>query len=285
MDNTLLFDNDFVKRLNNMKIAMKTKSNTNLMGGRKSNAKGSSVEFSDYREYALGDDLRRVDWNAYGRFDKVYIKLFSEEREGIFNIFLDTSESMNYGEKPKKNMALYVAAGIIYIVLNSLDRAALHLIKDGELNIAKGKTGRANYYKMLQDLEQIEFSKSAGLTKAILQYPFKYKGVSVIISDFYEIDDLEDALKYLKFKKQEIILVRILSKEEIEPELTGALNFIDCENDKNSYKVDVDSTLISDYHKAYKSFNEKLSALALKYQANLIMVSSEDSFEKVLMRL
>ena len=72
-----------------------------MSGGRKSSAKGSSVEFSDYREYIPGDDIRRIDWSAYGRLDRLYIKQFMEEKEGVFQIFVDASKSMAFGEPPK----------------------------------------------------------------------------------------------------------------------------------------------------------------------------------------
>ena len=104
-----LFDQEFFAKLNNLAIAMNTRMTYGIGGGRKSNAKGNSVEFSDFREYRLGDDIRRIDWNAYGRFDKLFVKLFMEEKEGLFQIFLDASKSMDFGEKNKSVCAQRIA--------------------------------------------------------------------------------------------------------------------------------------------------------------------------------
>ena len=112
-----IFDNAFFKKLNTLKMSLNMQLSQGMSGVRKSSAKGSSVEFSDFREYMLGDDIRRIDWNAYGRTDKLYIKQFMEEKEGIFRIFIDTSRSMCFGEASKSTMALQTAGELSYICL------------------------------------------------------------------------------------------------------------------------------------------------------------------------
>ena len=119
---TDVFDGEFFEKLNTLKMSLDMRLSQGLSGARKSSAKGVSVEFSDFREYVLGDDIRRIDWNAYGRSDKLYIKQFMEEKEGIFQIFVDTSRSMSFGEIPKAKMALQTAGALSYIILNNLDR-------------------------------------------------------------------------------------------------------------------------------------------------------------------
>ena len=94
----VLFDGEFFARLHTLRMSNKMKLTSGMSGGRKSSAKGNSVEFSDFREYMLGDDIRKIDWNAYGRMNRLFIKLFQEEKEGLFRIFLDGSKSMDYGE-------------------------------------------------------------------------------------------------------------------------------------------------------------------------------------------
>ncbi|MDP4178692.1 MAG: DUF58 domain-containing protein, partial [Bacillota bacterium] len=97
-----IFDTEFLKKLDSIALNANITMSEGSSGSRKSKSKGSSVEFSDYREYTAGDDFRRVDWNAYGRFDRLFVKLFMEEREALINIFIDSSKSMNYGN-PKKS--------------------------------------------------------------------------------------------------------------------------------------------------------------------------------------
>ena len=132
-----IFTDDFLKKLNKINMNLTLRLSSGYQGGRKSKAKGVSVEFSDYREYIKGDDFRRIDWNAYGRFDKFFIKVFMEEREGIFNFFLDTSKSMDYGKENKKIMALKIVAALSYIAINNLDRVNITTLESGNINNLK----------------------------------------------------------------------------------------------------------------------------------------------------
>jgi len=90
-----LFDGKFLQTIQQLTLSAHFSIDGSTAGNRKSRSKGSSVEFSDYREYIPGDDFRRIDWNAYGRFEKLIVKLFMEEREAPVNIFLDVSKSMD----------------------------------------------------------------------------------------------------------------------------------------------------------------------------------------------
>ena len=126
-----IFDDDFFQKLNTLKLSLNMRLNQGMSGARKSGAKGTSVEFSDFREYMLGDDIRRIDWNAYGRMDKLFIKQFMEEKEGIYHIFLDTSKSMDYGEPKKSRLALQIAGALSYLVLNNLDRVYVTQMSGG----------------------------------------------------------------------------------------------------------------------------------------------------------
>ena len=100
-----LIDSNLLKKLESLKLNTTITLNQGYGGGRKSKSKGSSVEFSDFREYVPGDDFRKIDWNAYGRFKKLFIKLFMEESEANINIFIDTSKSMDFGNPKKATLA------------------------------------------------------------------------------------------------------------------------------------------------------------------------------------
>lgn len=132
-----VFDKGFFDKLNTLKMSLNMRLNQGMSGIRKSSAKGSSVEFSDFREYMMGDDIRRIDWNAYGRTDKLYIKQFMEEKEGIFQIFIDTSRSMEFGKNPKSKMALQTAGALSYIILGNLDRVYINEMRENSITQEK----------------------------------------------------------------------------------------------------------------------------------------------------
>ena len=204
---TQIFDQDFFEKLNQLAIAMNTKMTHGMGGGRKSNAKGTSVEFSDYREYIPGDDIRRIDWGAYGRLDKLYIKRFMEEKEGIFQIFIDTSKSMDFGEPKKSRTALQLSGALAYLVLNNLDRVYVSEMQETNLTQGKGRAGRQAFQAIMRDLERIEFDGGTNLNQAIMKRQYHGSGVTIIISDFLDRQGIEEAVKYLTYKKQQIILI------------------------------------------------------------------------------
>ena len=89
-----------MKRLEQLQLLARRRSKSTAKGERRSGARGQSVELADYRNYVPGDDLRRIDWNIYGRLDRLFLKLYEEERELPVTIFLDASESMSFGRCP-----------------------------------------------------------------------------------------------------------------------------------------------------------------------------------------
>lgn len=280
-----MFNEDFFKKLNKINMYINFKLSGGTQGGRKSKAKGVSVEFSDYRQYAPGDDFRRIDWNAYGRFDKFFIKVFMEEREGVFNFFIDKSKSMDYGKDNKKNTALKIVAALSYIALNNLDRVNISTMNDGSLENIKTSTGNRGFQKILMDLEKIKFDGTTDLSSSIKKRPLSMRGISIVVSDFLNnegLESLEDGLKYLAYKKQEIILVQVLCDEEINPDFNNEITLIDSETGEN-IKLSVTPALINEYKETLKIYNEKVEALAKKYGGKLISVNSSMNIEEIIL--
>lgn len=280
-----IFNEDFFTKLSKINLNISMRLSKGAQGGRKSKAKGVSVEFSDFREYAPGDDFRRVDWNAYGRLDKLFIKVFMEEREGIFNFFLDKSKSMDYGKVRKKNKALQIIGALSYIALNNLDRVYINVAEEASLSLLRGGTGKKGFQMILKELEAIEFNGATKLSEAITKRKINNKGVSIIVSDFFNNDGLaaiEQGLKYLAYKKQQIVLVQILAEEEENPSIEDEVTLIDCET-KENIKLNLNYKLIEAYKKALKDFNSQLESLAIKYGGTLITVNTSKSLEEIIL--
>lgn len=279
-----LFDSTFYAKLNTLKISTKLKLNAGMSGSRKSTAKGNSVEFSDFREYMLGDDIRRIDWNVYGRMDKLFVKLFMEEKEGLFHIMLDCSKSMDYGEKKKSVLARRIAAALSYIILNQLDRVYLTTIKENEIKSTKGMTGRQSFQKILMELEHVTFEGTTDLKKGIMSKSYPSKGVVIIISDFFDQnqEQFEEVVKYLTYKKQEVVLIQTLAIEEVHPELEGTLRMIDMETNQEE-RITISHKVLKQYEKTLQKFQNNLMQIAKKYQAQYLTMTTEDPLEKLLL--
>src|SRR5512134_1936348 len=120
-----VFDEAFLRQLERLLLLLKSPVRGGLKGGRRSVKRGQSVEFADYRDYALGDDLRQLDWNVYARLEKLFVKLFIEEEDLTITILLDASASMAHGRPDKLVFAKRAAAALGYIGLASEDRVTL----------------------------------------------------------------------------------------------------------------------------------------------------------------
>lgn len=276
-----LFDQEFFTKLNNLAIAMNTRMTHGMGGGRKSNAKGTSVEFSDYREYIPGDDIRRIDWGAYGRLDKLYIKRFMEEKEGIFQIFIDTSNSMNFGEPKKSRTALQLAGALAYLVLNNLDRVYVSEMQENTLTQGRGRAGKQAFRQIMQELEAMEFDGGTNLNKAITARQYQGSGVSVVISDFLDERGIEEAVKYLRYKKQQVILIQVLARQEVEIEGDGMVNLLDMETGEE-VRLTLNRSSIEQYQQALRNMTDRMNGLARKYEMTFIRMIADEPLEKFL---
>ena len=275
-----LFDSDFFGRLNRLKLAMHIRLDRGLSGSRKSSEKGSSVEFSDFREYIPGDDIRRIDWNVYGRLDKLYVKQFMEEKEAFYHIFLDSSASMDFGEKKKSVMALRLAAVFSWLVLKQLDRVEILSLKNGRLAKSMPTCGRGSFQLLLKSLEEQDFSGYTGINEAIKRYPLNGKGICILISDFLDPEGIDEALRYLLYKGQEVLLVQVLAREETDFNEEGTLSLTDME-DGSQVMVTMTGQAVKSYQEAVENHTKKLMKTAKRYGCGFVRVLSDEDLDKV----
>lgn len=275
-----IFDSNFFKKLENISINSRISISEGALGGRRSKAKGSSVEFSDFREYTPGDDFRRVDWNAYGRFDRLFLKLFMEEREAFINIFVDCSKSMDYGEKNKGVMALKLAAVIAYLGLNNLDRVCINRVNEGRVISSPEYMGKSMLQNMLTFLENSDFDGGTELPEAIKKRDLKSRGIAIVVSDFFSKGSINELIKFLAYKKQQIILIQVLCEEELAPTLGGEVTLIDSET-KEEINLTITPKLMKLYEKKLSTITSGLKEMAKKYGGTFVQVNSSDEIDKI----
>lgn len=194
---------------------------------------GQTVEFADYREYMLGDDIRRIDWNLYSRFEKYFIKLFTDERQMHVQIYLDCSGSMGKVSPKKGAYAIGVAAAIGYLAIHNMDKVSYYLIKGDKAENPFGTiVGKNAFFRAMNTLDQTEFVDEAEISPAIISTPNMGTGdgLAVIISDFYSDSDWKKGVDYLVYKKKQVLLVQIHSPDELDPSYTDRINLIDSES-------------------------------------------------------
>ncbi len=266
---------EYLERLETLSITLQGKLSFNgYSGARKSRAKGSSLEFSDYREYVSGDDLRRVDWNSYGRFERLYTKLFMEEKQAVINIFLDSSQSMEDGEKYSYAKAL--AASLAYIALKDADKVNLFSWGDGLQEKKLNTRSKNMFVTVVQFLDGLESRGKTRLTKAVSESLGMNagRGISVIISDFFSEDGWEEAVKRLQYQKQEVLLIWVLSPEEEKPSQRGAVQLIDRETGQ-TLDVEITQGVLAAYEKARDGYEAQLRNFCKKRGVGFVKLSEK----------
>lgn len=281
-----MITSEFLESISKLHLSLNKRSTLNHAGNRKSVQKGSSTEFSGFREYIQGDDPRRIDWNAYGRLNKLYIKEYLEEKENIVQVIIDTSGSMNYGKNNKSELASKLAVLFAYISILDLDRCIIYDIKHPESPFVCGH-GKNAVSPLLSWINKLSFEEDINISSSIEKLPLKKEGITIVISDFWGEEFIENdfalskMLKYFNYLNQKIIICHVLSGEELNADYTGTLNLIDMEN-KNKLRVSMENKSISLYKNALNQFLDILSNTSNKYGAGYCLCNTDLSFTQII---
>ena len=279
-----LLDPLFMNKIEQLELVSRKIFVGRMKGERKSKRRGSSVEFADHRNYTVGDDLRHIDWNIYGRLDKLFIKLFLEEEDLHFYTLLDNSLSMDFGEPTKLHYGKQVAAALAFIGLVNHDRVVVEHFNAGLEPGLASLRGRSQMWRVIQYLENLKPSGQSRLAAAAKTFAIKHsgKGVVVFISDFLDKGGYEDALRYLLAKDLDIHVIHVLSKEELDPDLTGDLRLIDSEDDDEA-EVTISAPLIKRYKGTVNAFVDSIKDWCSKRGISYIFTSTANPFDKLVL--
>jgi len=228
-----LLDPEFMNRLERLDIVSRKIFAGRMKGERRSKRKGQSVEFADYRNYVAGDDLRFLDWNIYGRLERLFIKLFFEEEDLHVSLLLDASNSMDFGDPSKSLYVRRVAAAIAYVGLVNYNRVTLCAFGSQFGPELTGVRGRHQISKVLNYLIDLQPAGAGNFTAACPQFAIRHpqRGVVLLLGDFMDKGGYEAGLRYLIGRHYDLYVLQLLSPQEIEPDLVGDLRLRDVEDD------------------------------------------------------
>ena len=282
--NTPLLDPEFLHKLEQLELVSKKIFVGRMKGERKSKRRGSSVEFADHRNYSVGDDLRHIDWNVYGRLDKLFLKLFLEEEDLHVYSLLDTSLSMDFGEPTKLHYGKQIAAALAFIGLVNHDRVILDTFSAKLGSGIPSVRGRSQMYRVVQYLDQLEPSGASNLATAAKAFAIKHtgKGVVVVISDFLDKQGYEEALRYLLARNLDIYVIHVLSQEEVEPEIVGDLRLVDVEDDDDA-EITVSAPLLKRYKENLNAFVGGLKEWCTKRGITYIFTTNQNPFDRLVL--
>jgi uncharacterized protein (DUF58 family) len=278
-----VINEEFLQQVELLQILIHNNVAGKFGGNHKSKAFGSSCEFSDYRDYIAGDDITKIDWNAYARFEKLYLKLYLDERQMHTRIYIDASRSMGFGKGGKDLQAIRLAATVAYLSVCEMDKVSIYLIQNRTLTeVIGGMLGKESYLNQIGKLNDITFDGDSYIGEAIVPSTVGYgDGVSVIISDFLTDNDYESAIDHLASKRRDILCLQVLSEEELKPKSRGKMHFFDSEDISRSYRKNINREIARAYQEALEYATSRISDYCAARGANYLLVSAEQSMGDV----
>jgi len=271
-----VFDEGFLRQLERLKVLMRSPVRGGLKGGRRSVKRGQSVEFADFRDYSPGDDLRQLDWNVLARLERLFIKLYVEEEDVTITFLLDASASMQSGQPSKLQFAKRAAAALGYIGLASEDRVAVASLGGRTARRQVALRGSGRVFRLLSALSSIGAAEGATDLGAAARHAgaqLSGRGVVVLISDL--LDPAADrVIRELAATGSELIVLHVLSPEELDPGIEGDLRLVDSETGEG-LDVTIDLATVDAYKARLAAWQAGFADLAAKRRATYVPMSTD----------
>lgn len=284
--NLTLFDDEFLKKLEYLNIMSKRLFAGQSRAERRTRRRGTGLEFADYRQYVAGDDFRHLDWKAYLRLNKLILKLFEEEEDLPIYFFVDSSQSMNYGQPSKLDYARRVAAALCYIGLANLDRVNLVSYGDKVKTELPPQRGKGRIFKVFRFLNEIVPGGETNARESFKSYctETRRRGLAVVISDFFDQNGFQSALDILRHFRHDVFVIHIASHEEIDPQLKGELLLVDAES-QVAREITITPSLLTAYKAEFDKYCESIESYCGKYQLGYVRTATDFPFEELILKV
>ena len=257
---TTVIDEAFLSEIEALQSVLKNNIAGMFGGNHQSKNFGSSCEFADYRDYMPGDDISKIDWNVYARFDKLYQKLYLDERQMHTRIYIDASRSMQHGSLEKSEQAIRLAAAFAYLSINEMDKVSIYAIHGNQIDeVISGMVGKDSYLNCVNKLNEIDFDGEALISEAIVSSKIGMgDGYSILISDFLTDQDYTGAIDKFTEKRRDVLCVQVLARDELNPQIRGKMHLFDSEDVSDFFRKKIDKERVRAYKEALKFVIERI---------------------------
>ncbi len=288
----LLFDSAFLAKLEQLYLLSKKLFRGTHRAERRSRQVGSSLEFADYRNYTAGDDLRSIDWNIYGRLDRLFIKLFEQEQDLDISFLLDASASMRWlppaaPRLSKFDQARRITASLAYIALANLDRVNVHYFAsrlEEDMGLSRGKSQFHKVLDFLRDAPALEGETRLLPTVRAFAQRMKRRGLVFILSDLFDPAGVEEAFALLRYQRFEVHVIHLLDPAELRPTATGDLRLVESETG-DAYEVTANESLLRRYHDEIDAFLTTTAAHCAERGIAYAQATTAVPFEDLVLRV
>ncbi len=291
-EDTDLFDADFLARLERVRLQVRRIFAGSRRAERRSRRTGASLEFADYRNYVSGDDPRRIDWNIYGRIERLMMKLTEEEEDLDVAILVDCSASMRWRPAPaqgasKLALARQLAAALAYLSLHNMDRVGLWYF-DATLKGESGyQRGRAAFHDALRFLRAVpEQGGTTNLAASLGRFGRRQRrrGLALVLSDCLDPAGFADGLAAVTGRHFALHLLHVMDPAECDPTASGDLLLRDCEG-AGELAVTAGPGMLNLYREEVRTFRESVKSWCAKRGAGYSFILADTAFDEVVLRM
>ncbi|MBM4041162.1 MAG: DUF58 domain-containing protein [Planctomycetes bacterium] len=276
-----LLDPDFLRKLDLLEILFKRNVVGRREGDRPGRQRGGRTEFADHREYTPGDDLRYLDWNLYGRTDRLFVKEFTKQEAALVCVLLDASASMGFGDPPKLFHAKRLAAALAYLGLIGGNEAQLGAFTGRDVAWSPRHAGRPDIQGIAGFLEPVEPSGPTDLFAPLRAFRERVheRSLVILISDLFEEGGGQRGLRLLGSQRFDLSVLHVLSPQELRPPAVGPVLLRDAESGGGeTLTVDVDALRL--YADRLNAFCEGWSAFCQRHDIRYVQTSTATPFEE-----
>jgi len=283
-----LFEPAFVRALEAVTLAGRRIPSGRAAGQWRSRTSGSSVEFSDYRTYAPGDEYRRIDWNAYARLERLFVRLYRAEEDLALSVVLDASASMSWGRPSKLRLAGQLAGALTFIALQSGDRVNLATCRGGAIaQRLAGLRGEGAAFTAWRLLEQLDGEGDTDLNAALSMCAghLRGAGMSVVISDLFSPSGYQHGIDALLGRRQDVLLVHVLARDELQPpaDLLGEWRLTDTEP-AAPLEATITPGVVRAYRRLLQTFIAEANEFCRRRGITYLQVASDVSVTEIVLR-
>lgn len=279
-----LLDTGTLRRLERLQIISNRTHGAASHGGRRSKQRGTSIEFADYREYTRGDDLRQIDWNVYGRSERLFVKLREDEESLTVHLLLDCSASMDFGVHNKHAYAQRLAAALGYVALTSQDRVEAAGFSDKLTSHLPAVHGKGQAMRLFSFLADLRPSGATDLRSTLRAYASMHRrsGLAILISDLLNPGGLA-GLAALLDRGYEAVLLHVLDPLELDPAAAGEVELFDREGG-DKLRLTLDETIVEAYRRRMNSWIAEMETFCSKRLVRYQTVSTATPLEDLVFR-
>lgn len=288
-DQENLFDEAFLKQLELLQVIARRLFRGRNRAERKTRKVGSGLEFADHRAYSPGDDIRNLDWNVLMRLEQTLIRLFEEDEDLPIRVVVDVSDSMQTRNGDKLRQAQKIAAALAYVGLANLDRVGLICMSGKVHATLPAVRGKGRIFRIFEFLRNAPKGGPTDIRSACKRIAAEANqpGLTVVLSDFYDMEGAFDGLNLLRFRKHEPVAIQVLDTVEADPTKTGLrgdVKIVDCEGG-DGLDVTLSAATLRAYAEAHQRFCAHLESSCRSRGIPYFRAETEAPFDELVLRM